>query len=213
MTSKFSTTSIMTESDFAGLEVSDRTTSVNYEDIRKSSIALLGKQNSVGLAIKLNLRGMKVKPDDYFKIAGNTVMVTDLVNKIHQQEGYGTAAATNKSLGKDSKKTLVSLSRIARAFAPETIHAIEKNHISVEKELVEIAKSAGLNPKYAFLAAPWGMNDATLRANSEALYNFAFGFDNLIATAHNNGWCVGHSVRSHADTFVNYTKFRGVDLG
>jgi len=202
---------MLVDADFVGFEVCDRTTMVDYEEMRKTCTAMFGLKYAIGLAIKLNLRGMKIKPDDYFKIGGVTVKVSDLMMKIHDQEGYGSAAAINKTLGKASKKTLVSLSRVARSFAAETSHAIGKNFVTVEKELAELAQAAGLEIRYAFLAAPWGCDDKTLIKHMDAMHKFAQGFDALIAKAHDKGWCEGNNPRSHAETFINYLRFRGID--
>lgn len=210
MNSKYATTSTLVLSDFEGFEVCDRTTQVNYEEIKKLSAAMFGAKHSIGLAIKLNLRGMKIKPDDYFKIGGTTVKVADMVRKIHEQEGYGAEAVVNKSLGKESAKNIVSLVRLARAFAAETTHAVAKGIVTVEKELADMATESGLEVKYAFLAAPWGMDDAILKKNMEALYKFAARFDAMIKEAHKAGWCEGFKPREHAKIFADYLKFRGI---
>jgi hypothetical protein len=214
MTAKFSTTSLYNESDFVGFELCERTTTVNYDDIKRKAREVFGSDVlAIAVAVKCNLRGMKIKPDDFFKVAGKTVPMSAMMAKLHAQEGYGEEASRNKTLGKESKKDLVSLGRNARAFAKETTQLIKKGTVKVEADVAKMAAEVGLPAEYAFLAAPWGMTDDEVKKHGEELYLFAQSFDNMISAAHMKGWCQGANKRSHGDTLVSYLTFRGLQIG
>jgi hypothetical protein len=85
------------------------------------------REQCVGFAIKLNLHGFgirKIKSDDYIKIKGTTTLLSTMVEQMRGQPGYHDVAATKSGAGADMStgKTLVTLVRVARAFAPHVIN-------------------------------------------------------------------------------------------
>lgn len=213
MNSKFSTLGSIDESLFDGFVVSDRTTSVDYVDMKNLAIALFeSKEVAIAIAVKCNLRGMRVKPDDFFEIKGKRYLMSDLLDTIHLQTEYSSEAIKNKTLGKDSSKKLVSLQRISRAFAAETTYLIRKKKVSVAEDAAKDAADCGLPLEYAFLAAPWGMDDATLKKHYVASKKFAEAFSDKIAKAIGNKWFEGKSKRSHPEALEQYAKFRGIEV-
>lgn len=217
--------------DFTDFDCSLRNQTVNYSEIQENSITLFGDRNlAIGLAIKLNLNGSKIRSDDYFTIKGTKTLIVDMVKKIKEQPGYvahagsgGVGAAI--SIG----KSLVTPIRVARAFAADTIKLVESGKVVPPPELMEFVKyqkevkgpggvssfvsADALPKKYAFLNAAYGMTDSEIKKNQEGLILFASNFDSMIDSAYKKGWIQGAvNKRSHAESLVNYIQFRGIDL-
>jgi len=213
MNSKYAALGSIDESLFDGFVVSDRTTSIDYTDMKNLTIALFeSKEVATAIAVKCNLRGMKVKPDDFFSIKGKVYLMSEILDTIHLQAEYSKEAIANKTLGKDSSKKLVSLQRIARAFAAETTYLIRKKKVTVADDTARDAAECGLPIEYAFLAAPWGMDDAVFKKHYAASMKFAVMFSDKIAKAVGNKWFEAKVKRSHPDALEQYAKFRGIEV-
>jgi len=211
MSTKFVNSNLYSPSDFDDFEVCDRSTSVNYSDVKSSAVVLLeSAQVAIGAAVKCSLRGKNIKPDDYFVVKKSKVTMKWVLDKLNTQEGYKETAGAAKTLGKDSSKSLVSISRLCKAFAPEVISIVRDGKVPLEAEIERMAATAGLPREYAFLDAPYGMDDDVLSKHGVAVVKFAAAFDTMIATAHKSGWCTGNSKRSHEKAATSYMEFRGV---
>jgi len=214
MDTKYASLNLYSSSDFDEFEVCDRSISVDYPAIKVSSVDLLDSaQIAIGVAVKCCLRGKNVKPDDYFIIKKTKYMMQVVMEKLATQEGYKEAAADRNTIGKGSSKKLVSISRICRAFAPEVSSMIRDNKVKLEQEIADMAARSKLPAEYAFLDAPYGMDDATLQKHGLAVIRFAAAFDHMIAIAHAKGWVreqKGGSKRSHEEAAANYQAYRGI---
>lgn len=214
LASQFDTTA------FEGFECSARTTTVDHAQIKRDAAKLLGGINvALAVAVKSNLHGSRIKGGDYVQLKGGSKMLmVELMKKLEEQDGYSAGireGIATKGVGRESDKTLVSLSRIMRAFAADVTTLISLNKVSVPDDLMSIAKGTNLPAKYCFLNSPYGMNDEELEEHMEPFFAFASNFDALIKKAYDSGYIDVSKVttsrqRSHADQFVNYLAWRGI---
>lgn len=214
MSAKYVSNAEIQVNDFDDFECSERTTAIDYLQIRKSAIALLGSiEICVGCAVKLNLHGQRLKGGDYFSIKGTQYLMSDVKELLEAQDGYKAAAAKALGVGRDSDKTLVSFSRIARAFAAEVILLIERKKVKVDETLARHADEASLPVHFAFVNARFGMKPADMKEHSKAFIAFCGKFDELIGKAASSGWVTynkDNKRRLHKREAESFFQFVGV---
>lgn len=194
---------------------SARTTSVDLAGIKDSANMLLGKGFAFAWSVKFALHGLKLKAGDFVSFKGKKMVAEEFQAKIRSKENLCTEAqikaVDGKGLGKDSNKKSVTATRLVRAFAADISNYITRGG-KVPDDLSTIADAAGLPHAYSFLGSEYGLETDKLAELADGLYKFNTGFDSVIAAAYASDIITGSEKHSHADSFVNYCKWRGIEL-
>jgi len=194
---------------------SARTTSVDLAGIKDSANMLLGKGFAFAWSVKFALHGLKLKAGDFVSFKGKKMEAEEFQVKIRSKENHCTEAQIKavggKGLGKESNKKSVTATRLVRAFAADISNYITRGG-KVPEDLSSIADAAGLPYSYSFLGSEYGLETEKLTELADGLYKFNAGFDSVIATAYANDIITGSERHSHAESFINYCKWRGIEI-
>lgn len=198
------------------LTCSARTHKVDYEIIRSKTIKLIGHPAAIAWAYKFNIHGAKLKDDDFINVNGTQMSSADLIKRLATQEGWGEYEGRRASgTQKFGSKEIVTLSRLARAFASKTSLIIKKSIAPLSDDLKAIKAgddTCTLADEFCFLNSPYGMSDETLKANKTELRKFFVQFDIVISRAVTNKYIKPTTTekRNWAQDFDNYLAFRGL---
>jgi len=194
---------------------SARTTSVDLAGIKDSANALLGKGKAFAWAVKFALHGLRLKAGDFVSFKGSRMEAEEFQARIRSKDNFCTEAqikaVEGKGLGKESNKKSVTATRLVRAFAADITNYITRGG-KVPDDLASIAEEADLPLPYAFLGSEYGLETDKLAELADPLYKFNVGFDSVIAIAYANDIITGSERHSHAESFLNYCKWRGIDI-
>jgi len=198
------------------LTCSARTHKVDYEKIRAKTISIIGHPAAIAWAYKLNIHGARLKDDDFINVNGTQMSSADLIKKLSTQEGWSEYEARRASgTQKFGSKDIVTLSRLAKAFASKTTLIIKKSIAPLSDDLKAVKAgddTCTLADEFCFLNSPYGMQDETLKANRVELRKFFVQFDIVISRAVANKYIKPTSAekRNWAQDFDNYLAFRGL---
>jgi hypothetical protein len=205
---------------FEGFSCSERNSKVDLQQITVDcNTALAKKELAIGLALKFNLHGNKIRPGDYIEVGGTRHECKVLLDSIHAyQEKNGVDVKGSKSstvgIAKISDKRVASVTRICRAYAKSTSFLIEKGAIPLPDDLITLSKDTGLPPNLSFLAAPYGMTDEEIKTHGNAFSKFCKNFNDAVEKAYKSGGLTSSTgnKRNHEEEFVNYVKWRGITM-
>jgi len=212
---KSNTKATVTVSDFENFEYAPRTVNVNLAEIKTKAMEIFGPKIAIAWSVKFALGGLKLKPGQYIKISGVTHTDADFTKMISDEAknpGYASAKKASGGIAKVSDKKVVSAKRMVRAFACDISKLIQAKKVSLPEDQEARAKACNLPVHYAFIDSWYGMDDGTLDSNKTHIAKFCVMFDELIATAHANGWMEGAAKHSHLQEFVNYCAWRGLSV-
>jgi hypothetical protein len=199
------------------LTATPRTKKLNYEDIRTKTVRLMDIKFAIAWAYKLNIHGEKLKDDDSVTVNGVSMTATDFLKKLSEQEGWAEYEARRKiGTQKLGSKEIVTVTRLARAFAPQVSKLIQKGIAKQSDDMLNIKKAADIElpDEFCFLNSPYGMSLETLNTHSADLMKFYVQFDIIIGKAVEKKWIEkkeGSKQRKWAEDFANYLQFRGAD--
>jgi hypothetical protein len=207
------------EFQFGDIECSARTTQVNLVEIKDSAKKLLGQGFAVAWAYKFALNGLRLKPSDFVAYKGSKMTAEEFTAKLRTKDNHCTdaqlASMGSGGFGINCDKRSVTATRLVRAYAADLSNLISKG-LAVPEELASLAKEAGLDRKYAFLDAAYGMDDRTLEEIAPAFLDFCRNFDRQIAEAYDAGHIKTSGAgerHSHAKSFMAYADWRGFKFG
>lgn len=199
----------------ADITCTARTSQVDLGQIKDSANGLIGKGTAFAWAFKFALHGLRLKQSDSVTYKGKTQTAEEFKKLIRSKANHCTEAQIKdiegKGLGKECDKRSVTASRLVKAFAADLIRFIGSG-AKVPEELTSLADAAELPHEYAFINAGYGVSDEMFPGLAPKLYAFAAEFDSQIATAKAEGHLEGTTKHSHAKEFVNYAKWRGIEL-
>lgn len=197
----------------------ERTVQVDLAGIKDHAKGLLGAGLSLAWAYKFSCHGLRLKASDSVSFKGTKMTAEEFREKIRSKANFCTEEQIkDKSaagLGIDCDKRSVTASRLVRSHAADVSHLISKG-LPIPEELSKLADAAGLKKKYGFLDSAYGMDDKALAENAVAMYKFCTLFDDEISAAYKAGHIKsksGDDKHSHAKSFANYAKWRGVEIG
>jgi len=204
--------------DIKTLSSTTRTKKVNYEEIRDKSAKLFGDvKMCIAWAYKFNIHGEKVKDDDSVTVNGKTMTSHEFIAKLASQAGWAEYQARRTAgTQKLGSKELVTVTRIARAFAGVVSKLIQKGIAKQSDDMLTIKNSAAncsLPDEFCFLNSPYGMTKDTLAEQYHNLKRFFTQFDIVIANAVAKKWIDkkdGSKPRNWSEDFDNYVLFMGV---
>jgi len=206
--------------DIKTLSSTSRTKKVNYEEIRDKSAKLFGDVKlCIAWAYKFNIHGEKLKDDDTVTVNGKTMTSQEFIAKLASQAGWAEYQA-RRTVGtqKLGSKELVTVTRIARAFAGVVSKLIQKGIAKQSDDMLSIKKGAAncaLPDEFCFLNSPYGMTRETLAEQYPNLKRFFTQFDIVIANAVAKKWIDkkdGSKPRNWSEDFDNYVAFMGVEV-
>jgi len=204
--------------DIQTLSSTTRTKKVNYEEIREKSAKLFGDiKLCIAWAYKFNIHGEKLKDDDSITVNGKTMTSKEFITKLASQAGWveyqARRTAGTQKLG---SKDLVTVTRLARAFAGFVSKLIQKGVAKQSPDMLAIKSGAvdcTLPDEFCFLNSPYGMSKDTLAEQYTNLKKFFTQFDIVIANAVAKKWIDkkdGSKPRNWSEDFDNYVLFMGV---
>jgi hypothetical protein len=206
------------DADIIGLSFLPRSSTVNYSQIKQDCDKHVTKGLASALGVRFNMNGLRIKDGEVLTLGGENFNIKDYVTiiqtkQIEAGDAMGTPGGT--SVGKFSDKRLVSNLRISRAYAAQTSKFISTGAVKLPDDLKILANGTGLPDKYAFLAAPYGMNDDELKTHAASFRKFAENFTKAVSIAYSTGGLVSATgkKRDHAAEFDGYYRWRGIDLG
>jgi len=206
--------------DIQSLSSTTRTKKVNYEEIREKAAKLFGDVKlCIAWAYKFNIHGEKLKDDDSITVNGKTMTSADFISKLASQSGWAEYQA-RRSAGtqKLGSKDLVTVTRIARAFAGMVSKLIQKGIAKQSPDMLAIksgAANCSLPDEFCFLNSPYGMTKETLTEHYANLKRFFTQFDVVIANAITKKWIDkkdGSKPRNWSEDFDNYALFIGATV-
>lgn len=182
----------MTEA-ISGLEYTKRSEPVEYKQIKGKAVGLLGKPMALAWGISLNLESLKKKDGRSVSVGGKTMTYDELLNTLLSQGSEAMKEGiADPSKRIDTRKTDVTVGRLARAFAKETIiFLMKKPSQNPFKQIVaksNMAVSTKLPNQFAFVNSIYGMSEDEINANTEALGSFFMTFDAIVTEAVQKGW-------------------------
>lgn len=198
------------------LSATPRTKKLDYEEMRKKAVKLMDIKMAIAWAYKLNIHGEKLKDDDSVTVNGVTMTSGEFLQKLSGQDGWAEYEARRKiGTQKLGSKDILTVSRLARAFAPYVIKLLKSGVASQSEDMLNIKRASGSNlpDEFCFLNSPYGMSNDTLAANVEDLRKFFTEFDIIISRAVAAKWIEkkeGSKQRKWAEDFENYLLFRGI---
>lgn len=204
--------------DIQSLSSTTRTKKVNYEEIREKSARLFGDVKlCIAWAYKFNIHGEKLKDDDSITVNGKTMSSTEFIAKLASQAGWAEYQARRTAgTQKLGSKDLVTVTRLARAFAGVVSKLIQKGIAKQSPDMIAIKNGAtdcSLPDEFCFLNSPYGMTKETLTEQYPNLKRFFTQFDVVIANAVAKKWIEkkdGSKPRNWSEDFDNYCLFMGV---
>lgn len=203
--------------EIKSLSATPRTKKLNYEEMRSKATKLMDIKFAIAWAYKLNIHGEKLKDDDSVTVNGVTMTAPDFLKKLSGQDGWAEYEARRKiGTQKLGSKDIVTVTRLARAFAPQVSKLIQKGIAKQSEDMLNIKKAAGIDlpDEFCFLNAPYGMATDTLNTHSTNLMKFYVEFDIIISRAIEKKWIEkkdGSKQRKWAEDFANYLQFRGAE--
>lgn len=201
--------------DIKTLDATPRTKKLNYETIRSEAAKLMDVKFCIAWAYKLNIHGEKLKDDDSVTMNGTKMTAAEFLSKLSKQEGWSEYEARRKvGTQKLGSKDIITVTRLARAFAPQVSTLIKKGVAKQSTDMLNIKKSSGIElpDEFCFLNSPYGMTTETLNEHAEDLMKFYVEFDIIIGKAVAEKWIEkkeGSKPRKWAEDFANYLQFRG----
>lgn len=206
--------------DIVSLTSTTRTKKINYEEIRKKSVPLLGDMKvCIAWAYKFNIHGEKLKDDDSITVNGKTMTAAEFTAKLSTQAGWSEYQARRVAgTQKFGSKDLVTVTRLARAFAGMVSKLIQKGIAKQSSDMLAIKNGANectLPEEFCFLNSPYGMTAETIAKHYVDLKKFFTQFDIVIANAVSKKWIDkkdGSKPRNWAEDFDNYCAFMGVAI-
>ena len=204
--------------DIKTLTATPRTKRLDYEDIRKRAVQLMDIKMAIAWAYKLNIHGEKLKDDDSVTVNGVTMTSGEFLKKLSAQDGWAEYEARRKiGTQKLGSKDIVTVTRLARAFASHVSKLIKAGVAKQSEDMLSLKRTSGseLPDEFCFLNSPYGMTTDTLAANAEGLRKFFQEFDIVISKAVAAKWIEkkeGSKQRKWAEDFDNYLLFRGVSV-
>lgn len=202
--------------DIKTLSATPRTKKLDYEEMRKKASQLMDMKMAIAWAYKLNIHGEKLKDDDSVTVNGITMDSAEFLKKLSGQDGWVEYEARRKiGTQKLGSKDILTVTRLARAFAPHVIKLIKSGIAKQSDDMLNIKRASGsdLPDEFCFLNSPYGMSNDTLAANVDNLRKFFSEFDIIISRAVAAKWIEkkdGSKQRKWAEDFENYLAFRGV---
>lgn len=195
-----------------------RTKRVDYEDIRTKSVKLFGDVKlCIAWAYKFNIHGEKLKDDDSITVNGKTMTSAEFIAKLASQSGWSDYQARRTAgTQKHGSKDLVTVTRLARAFAGMVSKLIMKGVAKQSPDMLAIkagAADCNLPDEFCFLNSPYGMTKETIAAQYVDLKKFFTQFDIVIANAVSKKWIEkkdGSKPRNWSEDFDNFCAFMGV---
>lgn len=175
------------------LEYSKRSEPVNYKEIKDAAVTLLGKKFAFAWGVSLNLESLRKIDGRFVKVGEERQTYEEMLTKL---QGQGSNAM-REGIADPSKrieiaKKVVTPSRLARAFAIDTIMYLKKKPgASPFKAMGEAAiKASGVKmPKEIFfLNSIYGLNEDQITKVDEGLMAFFLAFDQIIDNAVAEGW-------------------------
>jgi len=203
--------------DIKSLSSTTRTKKVNYDEIREKSASLFGDVKfCIAWAYKFNIHGEKLKDDDSVTVNGKTMTSAEFILKLASQSGWAEYQA-RRIVGtqKLGSKDLVTVTRIARAYAGAVSKLIKKGIAKQSPDMIAIKSTAAdcsLPDEFCFLNSPYGMTKETLTEHYADLKRFFTQFDVVIANAISKKWIDkkdGSKPRNWCEDFENYALFIG----
>jgi hypothetical protein len=199
------------------LTCTSRTKRIDYEEVRSKSVKVVGDvKTCIAWAYKFNIHGEKLKDDDSITVNGKTMTAAEFLTKLSAQDGWSEYQARRTAgTQKLGSKDLITVTRLARAFAGMVTVLIQKGIAKQSPDMLAIkatAKDCVLPDEFCFLNSPYGMKNVTLKENAAELRKFFVRFDEIIATAVEKKWIdkkSGSKHRNWAEDFDNYLLFRG----
>lgn len=211
------------------IEYTKRSEPVDYNVVKTKSIALLEKEWAVTWGVSLNLESLKKKDGRSVSIKGKTMTYDQLLSALLSQGSQAMKEGiADPSKRIETDKKTVTVGRLAKAFARETIYYVEKKPSAnpFAQMAAKSNKSSGTNlpKKFSFLNAPYGMTEDELTANYDGLMAFYTAFDVMIESAVENGWQrdengkiiestskTSSARRSWAENFKEFMDFNGYE--
>jgi len=195
----------------------ERTKKVNYEEIRRDALKMMPAKFCVAWAYKLNCHGSRLKDDDHVVVDGTQMTSTELLKKLSTQEGWAEYEA-RRAMGtqKLGSKNIITLSRLARAFASAVIKLLQMKIAKQSPDMLGIkaaAKDCNLPDEYCFLNAPYGMKEENIVEQADNLRKFFAQYNATIKHSIENGWIEkkeGSKARDWVAEFNNYLLFKGI---
>lgn len=207
-----------TSIDFSEISCTARSIQVDLIQIKDLAKSLFGHGFALAWANKFAFHGLKLKASDFVTYKGGRMTAEEFKHAIRSSENFVTEAQMKDSkqagLGIDCDKRSVTATRLVRAYAADLSHLVTKG-LPVPDELGSLAERVGLEKKYAFLDAAYGMDDKALQKHARKFWEFCHSFDSIISEAYKAGHIVssrGSGKHSHAESFVNYAKWRGFEI-
>lgn len=197
--------------DYSNFEFSLRSEPVDYQHIKAKSVELLGKHTAARWAIASNLEGLTPRESKHITDEnGNRIYSKHILSKLATQDGHvDYDSVSGRSKAKEMGKDIVTIQRLARAFASDTIKYIE-NH--PERKLNTGLEIDGLPKKYQFLNSPWGMSDYEITSHWDNLVKMFSKWNSIMANATSEGWNKPKNgeKKDYVKVFVDYCRFRGI---
>jgi len=206
--------------EIQSLTSTTRTKRIDYEDVRVKSVKLFGDVKlCIAWAYKFNIHGEKLKDDDSITVNGKTMTSAEFLLKLASQSGWSEYQA-RRSAGtqKLGSKDLVTVTRLARAFAGMVSRLLQKGIAKQSTDMLSIkagADGCSLPDEFCFLNSPYGMTKETLTEQYSNLKKFFTQFDIIIANAVAKKWIDkkdGSKPRNWSEDFDNYVLFMGVSV-
>lgn len=206
--------------DISSISSTTRTKKVDYEDLRNKSVKIFGDiKMCIAWAYKFNIHGEKLKDDDSVTVNGKTMTSAEFIVKLSAQAGWAEYQARRiAGTQKLGSKDLVTVTRLARAFAGMVSKLIQKGIAKQSQDMIAIktgAEGCSLPDEFCFLNSPYGMSSDTLKEQYPNLKRFFTQFDIVIANAVAKKWIDkkdGSKPRNWSEDFDNYVLFRGVAI-
>lgn len=206
--------------EISSISSTTRTKKVDYEDLRNKSVKIFGDiKMCIAWAYKFNIHGEKLKDDDSVTVNGKTMTSAEFIVKLSSQAGWAEYQARRiAGTQKLGSKDLVTVTRLARAFAGMVSKLIHKGIAKQSQDMLAIktgADGCSLPDEFCFLNSPYGMSTETLKEQYPNLKRFFTQFDIVIANAVAKKWIDkkdGSKPRNWSEDFDNYVLFRGVAI-
>jgi len=197
-------------------ECSSRTEAVDYKQVAKDAITILGSKDIVvSLGWKLNTRGLNMKAGQFVRAGDITMTTEQILEKLQAQEGFKGFTDPKSSRIRIGKQ-VVTISRIARATAKIVILGIKAKKLDLGPDCMKIKETSGtaLPDHFCFINAPYGMSDEEIKANAADFVKFLTAFQMEIDKAVTSGWVIPSSTkkRDYVKEFHNYIEFRGISM-
>jgi len=170
--------------DIQTLTSTTRTKKVDYEEIRAKAVKLFGDiKLCIAWAYKFNIHGEKLKDDDSITVNGKTMTSAEFILKLASQAGWSEYQARRTAgTQKLGSKDLVTVTRLARAFAGMVSKLIKKGIAKQSADMLAIkagAADCSLPDEFCFLNSPYGMTKETLAEQYSNLKKFFTQFDQV----------------------------------